>query len=117
MRLSAGQLTETVTLTLPGSSVSDGRGGFRPGVTPGATSQRSARVRVLQAAERTRLGLPVSSQAWQVWVRATHPLSEDAWQQAHRGRLQWRTEEAAVVSVEPDERRECLVLTVSNQLS
>lgn len=113
-RLNAGDLTERVRLILPGPSVPDGRGGQKPGGVEGATHERAAAVRVLRAAERTRNGLPITSQAWEVTVRAQHPLAQDPFLQAAKGQLEWNNETAAILSVEPDPRREFFTLFVSN---
>lgn len=115
-RLNAGRLRETVTLTLPGAMASDGRGGQRPSGSAGPNYSRAARVRVLRAAERTRAGLTVNQQAWEVTVRAHLPVAADPYRTAHRGRLQWQQETGAVVSVEPDEGREFYILLVVNQV-
>jgi len=115
-RLAAGSLSETITLTLPGPTIPDGRGGQKVGPIPGLSYIRAARVRVLRAAEKVRYGLALNVQAWELTTRATHPLEADPFTSAHRGRVRWKAEEGAVQSVEPDERREYLTILVTNQV-
>lgn len=110
----AGLLQETVALHLPGPTVPDGRLGRKP-VGSGLVYNRAARVRVLRAGEKTRYGLTLNTQAWQVTVRATHPLKDDPFGQAMTGQLQWREEQGNVVSVEPSEDRASWTLLVTNQ--
>lgn len=105
-RLAAGNLTERISLRNPSAPVSDGRGGFRPGV-PTTPVVVSASVRVLSGAEVLRLGQVLGTSVAEFTVRYTTNVTTAT-------TVTWQGRSYGVKQVAQDVRREFTTLTCSD---
>lgn len=102
-RINAGTLTETILLSIPGPTVSDGRGGRMPGPATTPVS-RSAHKRELSGTEVLRLGQTLGTRVVEFTIRYLPTVTTSS-------TLTWQGKTLAVRQLIHDDYKEFTVLT------